>query len=57
MRPGPGIFLSEYLEQRVPASITSALTPSVEEDTQLLLSNGCNLMFDKVNGRTVEIPG
>ena len=56
MRPGPGIFLSEYLEHKGPGINHICFnSDSVEEDTQLLLGKGCNLMFDaKVNGRTVE---
>jgi len=56
MRPGPGMFLSEYLAEKGPGINHICFnTPNVEEDTQLLVGKGCNVMFDaKVNGKTVE---
>jgi hypothetical protein len=56
MRPGPGMFLSEYLAQKGPGINHICFnTTSVEEDTQLLISKGCEVMFNAtVNGKTVE---
>lgn len=56
MRPGPGMFLSEYLAEKG-AGINHICfnTPSVEEDTQVLIGRGCAVMFNAtVNNRTVE---
>ncbi|MEM7100491.1 MAG: VOC family protein [Pseudomonadota bacterium] len=56
MRPGPGIFLSEYLEKKG-AGINHICfnSATVEEDTQILVGRGCDIMFNAtVNGRTVE---
>jgi len=56
MRPGAGMFLSEYLAQKGPGINHICFnTPSVEEDTQFLVGKGCAVMFNAtVNGRTVE---
>ena len=56
MRPGPGIFLSEYLAKKGPGINHICFNaPSVEEDTQWLVGKGCAVMFNaSVNGRTVE---
>ena len=56
MRPGPGIFLSEYLAKKGSGINHICFnTSSVEEDTQWLVDKGCAVMFKaSVNGRTVE---
>ena len=56
MKPGPGMFISEYLEQKGPGINHICFnTPNIKEDTQILLSKGCNLVFNAtVNGETVE---
>ena len=54
MKPGPGMFINEYLEQKGPGINHICFnSPSVEEDTQILLE----VLIDfnaMVNGRTVE---
>jgi len=56
MKPGPGMFISEYLEKKGPGINHIAFnTPDIERDTQLLLEKGCDLVFNaSVNGKTVE---
>ena len=56
MRPGPGMFLSEYLARKGPGINHICFnTASVETDTQFFLGKGCDLMFNAlVNGKTVE---
>jgi len=56
MRPGPGIFLSEYLAKKGSGINHICFnSPAVEEDTQRLVGKGCDVMFNaSVNGRTVE---
>jgi catechol 2,3-dioxygenase-like lactoylglutathione lyase family enzyme len=56
MRPGTGMFLSEYLAEKGPGINHICFNaPDVEEDTQLLVSKGCDVMFNAtVNGKTVE---
>ena len=56
MRPGPGMFLSEYLARKGPGINHICFnTPSVEADTEFFLGKGCDLMFNAlVNGKTVE---
>lgn len=56
MRPGPGMFLSEYLARKGPGINHICFnTPSVETDTDFFLGKGCDLMFNAlVNGKTVE---
>ncbi|MEC7076750.1 MAG: hypothetical protein VXX02_10220 [Pseudomonadota bacterium] len=56
MRPGPGMFLSEYLARKGPGINHICFnTASVEADTQFFLQKGCALMFNAlVNGKTVE---
>ncbi len=56
MRPGPGIFLSEYLAQKGSGINHICFnSTTVEADTEILVSKGCNLMFNAtVNGKTVE---
>jgi len=56
MKPGPGMFISEYLASKGPGINHICFNaPSVEEDTQFFLSKGAALMFNAlVNGKTVE---
>ena len=56
MKPGPGMFISEYLEQKGPGINHIAFnTPDIQRDTETLLNKGCDLVFNAtVNGRTVE---
>ena len=56
MRPGSGIFLSEYLAKKGPGINHICFNaPDVEEDTKWLVDKGCAIMFNAlVNGRTVE---
>jgi len=56
MKPGPGMFISEYLEQKGPGINHIAFnTPDIERDTQLLIEKGCDLVFNaSVNGKTIE---
>lgn len=56
MKPGPGMFLNEYLAQKGPGINHICFNaPDVEEDTRILVGQGCELMFNAtVNGRTVE---
>jgi len=56
MRPGPGMFLGDYLQQKG-AGINHICfnTPTVEKDTELLVGKGCEVMFNAmVNGKIVE---
>ena len=47
MRPGPGMFLSEYLARKGPGINHICFnTASVEADTQFFLQKGCALMFN-----------
>ncbi|MBT3425956.1 MAG: hypothetical protein HOI43_14910 [Gammaproteobacteria bacterium] len=56
MKPGPGMFINEYLAKCGPGINHICFNaPMVEEDTQILLSKNCDLMFNAmVNGKTVE---
>ena len=56
MKPGPGMFISEYLEKKGPGINHIAFnTPDIERDTQLLIEKGCALVFNvSVNGKTIE---
>ena len=56
MNPGPGMFISEYLDQKGPGINHICFnTPNIKEDTQILLGKGCDLVFNAtVNGETVE---
>ena len=56
MKPGPGMFLSEYLQKKGPGINHICFnSPTVEEDTERFLSKGCALMFNAlVNDKTVE---
>ena len=56
MKPGPGMFINEYLAQKGPGINHLCFnSPSVEEDTQILVGKGFDIMFNAlVNGKTVE---
>ena len=56
MKPGPGMFISEYLKKKGPGSNHIAFnTPNIDRDTERFLKNGCNLVFNAtVNGKTIE---
>ena len=56
MKPGSGMFISEYLEKKGPGINHIAFnTPDIERDTQLLIEKGCDLVFKaSVNGKTIE---
>lgn len=56
MKPGPGMFISEYLEKKGPGINHIAFnTPDIERDTKKFLENGCDLVFNAtVNGKTIE---
>tara|TARA_B100001123_G_C15311972_1_gene1024750 strand:+ start:1981 stop:2895 length:915 start_codon:yes stop_codon:yes gene_type:complete len=56
MNPGPGMFISEYLEKKGPGINHIAFnTSNIQRDTQLLIEKGCDLVFNaSVNGNTIE---
>ncbi|MDA0789101.1 MAG: VOC family protein [Proteobacteria bacterium] len=56
MKPGPGMFINEYLALKGPGINHICFNvPDVEGETQKLLDRGCALMFNAtVNGKTVE---
>ena len=56
MRPGPGIFISEYLQKKGSGINHIAFnTPDIERDTKRFLEKGCDLVFNAtVNGKTIE---
>ncbi len=56
MRPGPGMFISEYLEKQGPGINHICFnSDTIVSDTDLFLDNDCALVFDaRVNGQTVE---
>ena len=56
MKPGPGIFISEYLEKKGSGINHIAFnTPDIERDTKRFLEKGCDLVFNAtVNGKTIE---
>lgn len=56
MKPGPGMFINEYLEKHGPGINHICFnSPTVEEDTKFLLNKDCGLVFNAlVNGKTVE---
>mgnify|MGYP001431871257 FL=1 len=56
MKPGPGMFISEYLDKKGPGINHIAFnTPDIERDTKKFLENGCDLVFNAtVNGKTIE---
>ena len=56
MRPGPGIFISEYLQKKGSGINHIAFnTPDIDRDTKRFLEKGCDLVFNAtVNGKTIE---
>ena len=56
MQPGPGIFISRYLEKKGDGINHIAFnTNDIERDTQFFLDRGCDLVFNvTTNGKTVE---
>ena len=56
MKPGPGMFISEYLLKKGPGINHIAFnTPNIDQDTQKLLDKGCDLVFNAtINGKTIE---
>jgi len=56
MKPGPGMFISEYLKKKGPGINHIAFnTTDIDRDTERFLKNGCDLVFNAtVNGKTIE---
>ena len=56
MKPGPGMFISRYLEKKGNGINHIAFnTSDIETDTQYFLDRGCDLVFNvTTNGATVE---
>ena len=56
MKPGPGMFISEYLKKKGPGINHIAFnTPDIDRDTKKFLDYGCDLVFNAtVNGKTTE---
>ena len=56
MQPGPGMFISRYLEKKGDGINHIAFnTNDIEGDTQFFLDRGCDLVFNvTTNGKTVE---
>ena len=56
MRPGPGMFISRYLETKGDGINHIAFnTTDIERDTQFFLDRGCDLVFNvTTNGKTIE---
>ena len=56
MQPGPGMFISRYLEKKGNGINHIAFnTSDIETDTQYFLDRGCDLVFNvTTNGATVE---
>ena len=56
MQPGPGMFISRYLEKKGDGINHIAFNSNdIEEDTQYFLDLGCELVFNvTINGKTVE---
>lgn len=56
MKPGPGMFISDYLSKKGPGINHIAFnTPDIERDTKRFLEHGCDLVFNvTVNGKTIE---
>ena len=56
MKPGPGMFISRYLEKKGDGINHIAFnTNEIEKDTQHFLDRGCDLVFNvTTNGKTVE---
>ena len=56
MKPGPGMFISRYLEKKGDGINHIAFnTKDIERDTQYFLDRGCELVFNvTTNGKTTE---
>ena len=56
MKPGPGMFISRYLEKKGNGINHIAFnTSDIETDTQYFLDRGCELVFNvTTNGKTIE---
>ena len=56
MQPGPGMFISRYLEKKGDGINHIAFNSNdIEKDTQYFLNLGCKLVFNvTINGKTVE---
>jgi hypothetical protein len=56
MQPGPGMFISRYLEKKGNGINHIAFnTSDIETDTQYFLDRGCELVFNvTTNGKTIE---
>ena len=56
MKPGPGMFISRYLEKKGDGINHIAFnTKDIERDTQYFLDRGCDLVFNvTTNGQTIE---
>ena len=56
MKPGPGMFISRYLEKKGDGINHIAFnTNDIERDTQYFLDRGCDLVFNvTTNGKTIE---
>ena len=56
MKPGPGMFISRYLEKKGNGINHIAFnTSDIETDTKYFLDRGCDLVFNvTINGATVE---
>lgn len=56
MQPGPGMFISRYLEKKGDGINHIAFnTNDIEKDTQYFIDRGCELVFNvTINGKTIE---
>ncbi|MFL2693120.1 MAG: hypothetical protein ACJ0G1_05365 [Gammaproteobacteria bacterium] len=56
MKPGPGMFISRYLEKKGDGINHIAFnTNDIERDTQYFIDRGCELVFNvTTNGKTIE---
>lgn len=56
MRPGPGMFINEYLAEKGPGINHICFNATdIEADTEVFLGKNCGLVFNAlVNGKTVE---
>jgi 4-hydroxyphenylpyruvate dioxygenase-like putative hemolysin len=56
MKPGPGMFISRYLEKKGDGINHIAFnTKDIERDTQYFIDRGCELVFNvTTNGKTIE---
>ena len=56
MKPGPGMFISRYLEKKGDGINHIAFnTNDIERDTKYFIDRGCELVFNvTTNGKTIE---